>query len=65
MNNFTKKNDVLVIPNHNGNTVMIKRDSDWFVDMTQLGKDIKNRGVNGNSITNVSLKYLKGLNKSR
>jgi len=41
MKNFTKKNDVLVIPNHNGNTVMIKRDSDWFVDMTQLGKDIK------------------------
>ena len=65
MKNFTKKNDVLVIPNHNGNTVMIKRDSDWFVDMTQLGKDIKNRGVNGNSITNVSLKYLKGLNKNR
>ena len=41
MNSFTKKNDVLVIPNHNGNTIMIKRDSDWFVDMTQLGKDIK------------------------
>jgi len=33
MKNFTKKNDVLVIPNHNGNTVMVKRDSDWFVDM--------------------------------
>ena len=30
-----------MIPNHNGNTVVIRRDSDWFVDMTQLGKDIK------------------------
>ena len=41
MSNFTKENDVLVIPNHKGNTVMIRRDSDWFVDMTQLGEDIK------------------------
>ena len=41
MNNFTKKDDVLVIPNHKGNTVVIRRDSDWFVDMTQLGEDIK------------------------
>ena len=30
-----------MIPNHKGNTVVIRRDSDWFVDMTQLGKDIK------------------------
>ena len=41
MNDFTKENDVLVIPNHKGNTVVIRRDSDWFVDMTQLGEDIK------------------------
>ena len=41
MNDFIKKDDVLVIPNHKGNTVVIRRDSDWFVDMTQLGEDIK------------------------
>ena len=41
MNNFTQKNDILVIPNYNGDTLMIRRDSDWFVDMTQLGNDIK------------------------
>ena len=41
MNDLIKKDDVLVIPNHKGNTVVIRRDSDWFVDMTQLGEDIK------------------------
>ena len=30
-----------MIPNHKGNTVVIRRDSDWFVNMTQSGEDIK------------------------
>ena len=32
MNSFTKKNDVLVIPNHNGNTIVVRKDNDWYSD---------------------------------